>query len=105
MTSFSEQGKSVLNQDGGLPNYSSAFSYFVKGAELNEPESLFMLAECYFHGLGTDKNLSKADTYYHLAEKAGYEVSHKIYEQLENGGRDLTQDEIDRIVIEFGRTG
>ena len=104
MISYSDQGKKVLNQEGVLPDYYSAFSYFLKGAQANEPESLFMLAECYFHGLGTDKNLKKADVFYHLAEEAGYEVSHKIYEKLESGGRDLTQDEIDRIVTEFMKT-
>lgn len=104
MTSYSDQGKKVLNKEGVLPDYYAAFSYFLKGAQLNEPESLFMLAECYFHGLGTDKNLQKADAFYHLAEQAGHKIDHKIYERLESGGRDLTQAEIDKIVAEFRKT-
>lgn len=105
MESYSDQGKQVLNREGVFPDYHSAFSYFLKGAQCNEPESLFMLAECYFHGLGTEKDLKKADVFYHLAEKAGHSVDHKIYDRLESGGRDLTQEEIDLIVSEFQKTG
>lgn len=88
-----------------MPDYRSAFSFFLKGAQCHEPESLFMLAECYFHGLGTEKDLKKADVFYHLAEQAGYRVDHKIYDRIESGGRDLTQEEIDLIVSEFQKTG
>lgn len=101
MTSYSEKGKEVLNRSGLFPDYDAAFWYFLKGAQSGEKDAFFMLAECYFHGLGTDKDLDKADVFYHLAEKAGCKVDHIIYEKIENGGRNLTQEEIDKIVAEF----
>ena len=101
MTSYSEKGKEVLNRSGLFPDYDAAFWYFLKGAQSGEKDAFFMLAECYFHGLGTDKDLDKADVFHHLAEKAGCKVDHIIYEKIENGGRNLTQEEIDKIVAEF----
>lgn len=99
--SYAKKGKELLSRRAILPDYKAAFSLFEEGALQNEPESLYMLAECYFHGLGISKDLAKASYYYHLAEASGHPVDPILYERLESGGRDLTQAEIDVIVKEF----
>ena len=41
-------------------NYSDGFKWAKKGAELGDAECQFILADCYFNGLGTEINLTQA---------------------------------------------
>ena len=43
--------------------------YFVKGAERNDPDSIYHLAISYAKGLGTKQDFSKAFHYYELGAK------------------------------------
>lgn len=50
-------------------DYATSYSYFVKGAERNDPDSIYHLALCYAKGLGTKQDFSKAFHYYELGAK------------------------------------
>ena len=71
--------------DGVEQNYETAFSYYLKAAELNDPEGCYHVAWCYEHGLGTMQaendgvDLGLALMYYRKAADAGYvEAMHQM---------------------------
>ncbi len=50
-------------------DYATSYMYFFKGAELNDPDSIYHLALSCAKGLGTKQDFSKAFHYYELGAK------------------------------------
>lgn len=61
-----EKGKNHMAQ------YISAFAHLQEAAEANEAEAQFELARCYYEGLGTSKDIVKANELLHAAANQGF---------------------------------
>jgi TPR repeat protein len=55
----------------GQPEPAKAAALFKRGAEMNEPWSMFFLAQCYVLGQGVPKNELEARNYYRAAAERG----------------------------------
>ncbi len=53
------------------PNLKTAFSFYLKAAELNLPDAQFKTGYCYEKGLGTKTNLDEAISWYQKASDQG----------------------------------
>jgi TPR repeat protein len=53
-------------------NESAAFKWFSKAAELNDPQSKYMLGYCLQNGIGTPKNLKSSVEWFEKSADAGY---------------------------------
>ncbi|MDS0525902.1 sel1 repeat family protein [Clostridium sp. SHJSY1] len=60
-------------------NRKKAYEYFKKAHKLAEPIGTYRLANCYYIGIGVEKNLLKALNYYEKAIKNGYTDDIKIF--------------------------
>ena len=60
----------------GIPpvpkNYSVAIDFYRKAADVNDPEGMFMLSECYDHGYGVEKNKDISQSWLAKAVAVGY---------------------------------
>lgn len=63
-----EKGKSYLAEK----QYASAFAHLIKAAEGNFPEAKYELARCYYEGLGTPEDISKATELLQAAANQGF---------------------------------
>ena len=52
-----------------------AFSYYLKAAEKENPEAMYKVALMYEKGVGTTANQRRADAWYKLIEKKGYDLN------------------------------
>lgn len=48
----------------GFPNYIDAVACFQAGADKGNPDAILNLANCYYSGLGVERNLIKAENYF-----------------------------------------
>jgi len=67
-----EIGKEYLKGQNIQASFTKAFAYFSMAARKNEPEALFLLAECQDNGTGTDVNPSHAFMNYQKSADLGY---------------------------------
>ena len=67
-----ELGKEYLSGKNIQANFSKGFAYFSMAGRKNDPEALFLIAECQDNGTGTTVNPSSAFQNYAKAAKMGH---------------------------------
>lgn len=71
MNEYNVIGDKYYDGDGVEQSYETAFSYYMKAAEMNDPEGYFNLAWCYENGYGTEQSDTNAVIYYNKAGELG----------------------------------
>lgn len=65
-------GNNYMDGSYGLPkDDEKAFEFFKKSAQYGNPEGMYNLGTRYFHGIGTERNLTLAEKYYKEAANKG----------------------------------
>lgn len=61
-----------------------AVTWFEKAAQLQNPDSMFSLANCYHNGIGVEKNKELAKTWFRNAADLGHFEAKIHYELIAN---------------------
>lgn len=67
-----ELGKEYLKGQNIQASFTKAYAYFSMASRKNDPEALFLLAECQDNGTGTEVNPNNAYTNYQKSANLGY---------------------------------
>ena len=84
-------GRSYMNGLGVEKNYSLAFEYFGKAAELGQPYGLNGVGVCYRQGCGIQQDLQKAEKYFLQAAEAGCPLAEFNLGMLYLGGFEVAE--------------
>lgn len=58
--------------EGKITNMETAFRFLVENQKNDDLEMLYIIAKCFEHGLGTNKDSHEANNYFRLAAQKGY---------------------------------
>lgn len=72
MNEFNEIGDRYFDGDGVEQSYETAFSYYLKAAEMGDAEGFYNLGWCYERGLGTERSETDAIINYSKAGELGF---------------------------------
>ena len=71
-----------MEGEGTEKDPATAYGWFVKGAEGDDPVCLYYAGYCCQNGLGTEKDMDKAVEWYTRAAQLGHIMSRDIVERL-----------------------
>lgn len=74
-TAYNNLGNMYFNGIYVKEDKAKAFSYYLKAAEKENPEAMYKVALMYEKGVGTTANQRRADAWYKLIEKKGYDLN------------------------------
>ncbi|MGI9012629.1 MAG: tetratricopeptide repeat protein [Phycisphaerales bacterium] len=80
--------------DGAPADWNAAYSWLMKGAMLNDAQSQWLVAGCYFDGRGTQKSVLNSMSWAILAAENGWEDAHQ---NLNNIASALSEQEKDQV--------
>lgn len=75
INSIHEQGLVYYEGEGTKKDYKKALVWFLKGAELSYPESLYRIGFMYLNGLGVNEDIDESLIWFEKAALAGHEVA------------------------------
>lgn len=75
-------GDCYFSGNGAPKNFTQAYIYWMRSAQLGNPNAMFRLGDCYRFGWGVDENIASAIEWYSLAAENGCEDAKDALDDL-----------------------